>query len=229
MPNQPYFQSALFQYLRDLAENNKREWFLANKGRYERDVKAPLLGFIADFAPRLRKISPHFLADARPSGGSMFRIYRDTRFSNDKRPYKTAAAVQFRHESGKDVHAPGFYLHLEPDNVFAGVGLWHPAGDTQRAVRDAIVEKPADWKRAIGGKSFKQKFEVGDNSLQRAPRGYDPEHPLIDYLKLKDYVAFTQFTERDACSARFMNQFAMTMRAAKPMMEFLTKVVGLPF
>jgi len=215
--------------MKDLAKNNKREWFLANKERYEREVKLPLMGFIADFAPRLNKISPHFLADPRPTGGSMFRIYRDTRFSNDKRPYKTHAAAQFRHVSGKDVHAPGFYLHLEPGNVFAGIGLWHPDGGTARAVRDAIVEHPANWKRAIGGKTFKQQFEVGGDSLKRPPRGYDAEHPLIEYLKFKDFVAFTKFTERDACGADFLSKYATAMRTAKPMMEFLTKAVGLAF
>lgn len=229
MPNRPHFQPALFQFLRDLAKTNKREWFLTNKERYEQDVKSPLLRFIGDFAPRLSKISPHFLADPRPTGGSMFRIYRDTRFSNDKRPYKTVASAQFRHESGKDVHAPGFYLHLEPDNVFAGVGLWHPDSGTQRLVRDAIVEQPAEWKRAIGGKKFRELFEVGGDSLKRAPRGYDPEHPLIDYIKHKDFVAFTQFTERDALSDGFLNHYTAAMRTAKPMMEFLTKAVGLPF
>ena len=229
MPNQPHFQPALFRFLRDLAQNNKREWFLANKERYEQDVKSPLLQCIAEFAPRLRKVSLYFVADPRPNGGSMFRIYRDTRFSKDKRPYKTVASAQFRHRSGKDVHAPGFYLHLEPGNVFGGVGLWQPDGDTQRAVRDAIVEKPAEWKRAIGGKSFTQLFQIAGDSLKRAPRGYDPEHPLIDYIQLKDFVAFTQFTERDACSAGFLNQYAAAMRAAKPMMQFLTKALGLGF
>ena len=229
MPKQSHFQPALFKFMKDLAKNNKREWFLANKERYEREVKLPLQGFIADFAPRLNKISPHFLADPRPTGGSMFRIYRDTRFSNDKRPYKTHAAAQFRHVSGKDVHAPGFYMHLEPGNVFAGVGLWRPDGETAGAVRDAIVEHPAKWKRAIGGKTFKESFEVGGDSLKRAPRGYDAEHPLIDYLKFKDFVAFTKFTERDACGADFLGKYAAAMRTAKPMMEFLTKAVGLSF
>jgi uncharacterized protein (TIGR02453 family) len=229
MPNRPYFQPSLFKFLRDLAKNNKREWFLSNKERYETDVKLPLLHFIADFAPRLDRISPHFLADPRPSGGSMFRIHRDTRFSKDKRPYKTHAAAQFRHESGRDVHAPGFYLHLEPGNVFAGVGLWHPDGGTQRAVRDAMVEHQVKWQRAIGGRTFKERFEVGGDSLKRPPRGYDADHLLIDYLKLKDFVAFTRFTERDASGADFLNRYSAAMRTAKPMMEFLTRAVGLPF
>src|SRR5688572_21278461 len=125
-----YFTPRLFQFLRELKANNDRSWFQANKGHYESDVKQPLLEFIADFGPPLREISEHFDADPGPVGGSLFRIYRDTRFSRDKTPYKTHAAAHFRHERGKDVHAPGFYLHLEPDNVFAACGIWHPDSDT---------------------------------------------------------------------------------------------------
>ena len=113
MAREPHFTPALFKFLRELNKNNTREWFQANKDRYETDVRNPMLGFIADFAPYLEGLSPQFVAEPRRSGGSMFRIHRDTRFSKDKSPYKTHAAAQFGHARGKDVHAPGFYLHLE--------------------------------------------------------------------------------------------------------------------
>ncbi len=229
MPKTAHFHRSLFEFLTELRSNNNREWFLANKARYEADVRDPLLSFIADFGPKLRKISPHFRADPRPVGGSLFRIYRDTRFSPDKTPYKAAAAAQFRHAAGKDVHAPGFYLHLEPNNVFAGVGLWHPTGDALTNVRDAIVEQPQSWKKAVGGKSFRAHFEIGGDALQRPPRGYDPAHPLIEDIKRKDFVAFTHFSEAAACRPAFLGRFATAMQAAKPFMRFLTKAVDLPF
>ena len=122
----PYFQEGLFTFLKELRANNDREWFAANRERYETQVREPFVRFISDFEPILHQISPHFRADPRPSGGSLFRIYRDTRFSKDKSPYKTAAAAHFPHERGRDVHAPGYYLHLEPGSVFAGAGLWRP-------------------------------------------------------------------------------------------------------
>jgi uncharacterized protein (TIGR02453 family) len=104
-----YFDRELFQFLRELKVNNNREWFQANKQRYEKKVKQPLLQFIADFAPNLRKIHPRFVADPRPTGGSMFRIYRDIRFSEDKSPYKTMASAHFpHHKAGKEVHVPDF-------------------------------------------------------------------------------------------------------------------------
>ncbi len=117
MKRRSYFRPELFQFLRELKANNEKEWFQANKHRYESEVKEPMLRFISDFAPYLRQISRHVVADPRPVGGSMFRIYRDTRFFKDKSPYKTTAAAHFPHrDGGKDVHAPGFYLHIEPGN-----------------------------------------------------------------------------------------------------------------
>ena len=96
---------ALFDFLREFKANNERSWFEANKFRYHRDVREPMLDFIAAFRAPLADISPHFRADPRPSGGSLFRIYRDTRFSKDKSPYKTNAVAHFRHVAGKDAHA----------------------------------------------------------------------------------------------------------------------------
>ncbi len=156
MTSTPYFSPRLFGFLRELKKNNNRAWFEANKTRYIADVRDPMLRFIEDFGKPLFELSPHFLADPRPAGGSMFRIYRDIRFSKDKDPYKTHAAAQFRHVKGKDVHAPGFYLHLEPGSVFAASGIWRPDAATATAVREAIAAKPQLWKSAVSGKEFRK-------------------------------------------------------------------------
>ncbi len=183
MAKTPNFSPTFLQFLTDLGANNNREWFAENKGRFEAEVKAPLLNFISDFGPKLEGISEHFVADPRGNGGSMFRIYRDTRFSKDKTPYKTNAAAQFRHIAGKDVHAPGFYLHIEPTEVFAGCGIWRPDSTALKKIRDAICDDPAAWKKVINRKAFKDRFKLGGASLKRPPRGYDPEHALIEDLK----------------------------------------------
>jgi uncharacterized protein (TIGR02453 family) len=133
----PGFPKSFFAFLRQLARNNDRAWFEANKARYKDDVVAPMSDFIAAMAPRLAKISSHYVADPRPHGGSMFRIYRDTRFSKNKRPYKEHAACQFRHEAGRDAHAPGFYVHLAPKEVRIGGGIWLPPVPELRAIRPA--------------------------------------------------------------------------------------------
>jgi uncharacterized protein (TIGR02453 family) len=226
MPKEPHFGPELMTFLRRIKRNNNRDWFNANKKRFERDVREPLARFVVDFGPRLKKISPHFMADPRKNGGSIFRIYRDTRFSNDKVPYKTWAAVQFRHDAGKDVHTPGFYLHLEPGNVFAGVGIWHPDSTALSNIREAIVAKQAEWKRVISGKTFSANYEITGDSLKRAPRGYDPDHPLIDDLKRKDFVAITPFDADEILLPDFIDRYTKTARAATPFMRFLTKAVG---
>ena len=224
-----HFRPALFKYLKDLKANNDREWFQSNKSRYEEDVKEPMLQFILDFGPRLRKISPNFLADPRPVGGSLFRIYRDTRFSKDKTPYKTHAAAHFRHVRAKDVHAPGFYLHLEPGSVFVGVGIWHPETAAAVKIREAIVEKPDRWKKIVGAKKFRDSFRLEGDSLKRPPRGLDPEHPLIEDLKRKDFIAVTSLTQKDACAPDFLTRFTGTCRAAGPFVQFLTEALDLDY
>lgn len=217
----------LFKFLGRLKRNNNREWFQKHKSEYEAVVRDPLLDFIRQIAPRLEAISPYFVADDRANGGSLFRIYRDTRFSKDKSPYKTWAAVQFRHEKGRDVHAPGFYLHMQPGSVYVGCGLWHPESKTLKAVRDAIVDKPADWKRVKANKTLNKYFEFGGDSLKKPPRGYDPEHPLIDDLKRKDHVISSQMSEQDVVAPNFTTVYASRLRAAAPYMKFLTGAVGL--
>ena len=219
----------LFQFLAELRLNNDRTWFQANKTRYETHVKNPLLEFIAEFGDYLLHISPHFIADARANGGSMFRIYRDVRFSKDKSPYKTAAAIQFRHERGRDVHAPGFYLHLEPDSVFVGVGMWHPDSGSLKRIRDAISTGPEQWKKVLSDEEFAPRFGLMGDSLKRAPKGYDPDHPLIEDLKRKDFIASVELSEDAACEADFIDEFADTCRRASQFVRFLAESVGLKF
>jgi len=214
----------LFRFFRELARNNDREWFNANKPRYIADVRDPLLEFIAAFAPSLAKIAPEMAADPRPVGGSLFRIYRDTRFSNDKTPYKTHAAMAFRNAQGRDLPGPAFYLHLGSGSVFAGAGIWHPEAEALKQIRDAIVAKPARWRTATNGKG--RALDPDDDRLSRPPRGYDPLHPFIEDLKRKSFTTGTAFSERDACAPGFLGEFAGVCRRAKPLTEFLAEAVG---
>ena len=218
-----HFKPNFFEFLTDLKANNTREWFQTNKDRYKSEVQEPLLAFISAFAGPLGEISPNFVADPRPSGGSMFRIYRDVRFSRDKSPYKVHAAAQFRHREGRDVHAPGFYVHLEPDNVFMGAGLWHPPGPTLGLIRNAIVDDPKGWNAAVKG------LKLGGESLKRGPRGFDPDHPLMDDLKRKDFVSFVNTTQKAACRSGFLDRFVETCKESSPFVRFLTETVGLDF
>lgn len=224
-----HFDASFFDFLNELSENNSREWFLANKERYQTTIQEPLLRFISDFAGPLRAISRHFVADPRPSGGSMFRVYRDVRFSKDKRPYKTHAAAQFRHRAGRDAHAPGFYLHLEPGNVFVGAGSWHPGREFLERTRYAIAEHPRKWRSILEDPRFARRHELVGDSLVRPPRGFDPDHPLIEDIKRKDFIAVENLGQKKACSAGFIDVVAESYRAAAPLVRFLTEAVGQPF
>lgn len=220
--------SDLFRFLEELRANNDRIWFKSNQARFERMVREPLLAFIAAFEEPLANISPSMLAIAKKSGGSMFRIYRDTRFSKDKSPYKTWAAVQFRHEAGRDAHAPCYYLHLAPGDVFVGAGIWHPDRAALDAIRVLIDAKPAKWVKARDAVLLAG-WDLEGDALKRIPRGYDAEHPLADDLRRKDFIAVRRLSEQDVIQSGFLQRYTDLCREPIELMKFLTEALGLPF
>ena len=228
-PTTRSFRPALFTYLNDLAENNDRQWFADHKDRYEEYVKDAGRQFIRDFEPYLHEISPHFVADDRTVGGSLFRIYRDTRFSKDKTPYKTHLGIQFRHEAARDVHAPGFYLHLDPTGNFAGVGIWRPDGRSALAIREAIVARPKDWVESLSDPDFASTYTLEGESLKRSPRGFPPDHELLEDLKRKDFIVTGKLSGKSATAPDFLDQYAKMSRNAAGYMKFLTRSLALPF
>jgi uncharacterized protein (TIGR02453 family) len=225
------FPKDFFAFFRELKANNDRAWFEANKPRFRDSVQAPMSAFIAAMQPRLAKISKNFVADPRPNGGSMFRIYRDVRFSKDKRPYKENAACQFRHAAAKDVHAPGFYVHFGAGEVFCGGGMYMPDPPALAKIRDAIVKKPAAWNAVKADKAFVKAYGgLGEGeALSRSPRGYDPDHPLIEDIKKKSFFAMHTSSIKDAQSAKFADQVASALAAATPLMKFLCTAEGVKF
>jgi uncharacterized protein (TIGR02453 family) len=226
---EPSFSPELFAFLRDLAANNDREWFAANKARYVAEVQEPALAFIEDVGLRLPEVSRHLVADPRTTGGSLFRIHRDVRFSKDKSPYKTHVGIRFRHTQARDVHAPGLYLHLEPGSVFMGCGIWHPEGDTLHAIRTAIASRPARWQAVLEDPAFRQSFRLGGEALKRPPAGFDGDHPLIEDLKRKDFIAVTDLTESDATASGFLSHFLGLCTDAGAFMRFLCDSARVPF
>lgn len=226
---EPAFDAELFSFLRDLKANNTRDWFAANKSRYERAVLEPALGFIEDFAPYLAEISEQLRADPRRAGGSLFRIHRDVRFSKDKSPYKTSVGIQFRHASAADAHAPGLYLHLEPGSVFVGGGVWHPDSKATLAIREAIARRPDDWLATTRQAPFSSLFTLGGEQLKRAPAGFDAAHPLIEDIRRKDFFGTQELAEADALAPRFNDRYADACRGLKPLLGFLCDALGLPF
>ncbi len=228
-PTQRYFTPALFRFMRDLKANNEREWFNNNKQRYITDLKEPALAFILDFGQHLDRISPHFRADPRANGGSLFRIYRDVRFAKDKSPYKTHTGIYFKHQAGKDAHTPGFYLNLEPGHNWVGVGIWRPDSPTLKLLREKVATQPDLWRSAVENEDFTKRFKVTGSSLKRSPKGFDPEHPLIDTLKLKDFIAVAPLAQRQVTSAGFMDEFTDVCRAGSSLVKFVCEAINQPF
>jgi uncharacterized protein (TIGR02453 family) len=223
MAGTAFFSPEAFTFLRQLKRNNNREWFAKNKARYHQSIVEPALSFIREFARELEAISPFFVADARPTRGSLFRIYRDTRFSTDKLPFKTHVGIHFSHSNGKDAHAPVFYLHLEPDNCFVAAGIWHPDSRALTKVRTAIVRDVEQWAEV------RKKLTLEGDRLSRPPRGFDPTHRFIDDLKMKDFVASVPLSEGQICSDRLMRDFVSACRKMSPLVEFTTRALGLKF
>ena len=224
------FPKELFTFLRQLAKNNNREWFNDNKPRYKQHIVEPMTEFVAAMGVRFDKMQIRFVADPRPHGGSMFRIYRDTRFSKDKRPYKLHAACHFRHEAGKDAHAPGFYVHLEPNSVFFGGGVWIPPNPVLEQIRNTIVENPNAWKRIITNASFKKRFgEIQGDGLKRPPRGFDKDHPFIEDLKRKSFFVAQHVDSKLALTPKFIQEVERSFKTASPLMKYLLFSMGLPF
>lgn len=223
------FKPETIGFLRELKRNNNRDWFNENKSRYESYVLDVALNFIQSMHDPMQQLAPHFTAIPKRVGGSLMRVYRDTRFSKDKSPYKTNIGIQFRHEQAKDVHAPGFYLHVDPDTVFLGVGLWHPEATALAAIRERISTKQAEWLRARDDKTFSRHFSLGGESLTRPPRGFDKHHPLIEDLKRKDFIAVKNMTVDEALQPRFQQKVETAFKAATPLMTFLCKSVGIPY
>ena len=225
MAGKTHFSKATVQFFRDLKANNTREWFADNKSLYEDHVKDPALRFIEDFGPELKRISPHFNATPR----SLFRIYRDTRFSKDKTPYKTAAGIHFRHEQSKDAHAPGFYLHIGPDEMFVAMGIWHPDSNALFKIRDHIADDGMRWKRASQTKKFLSAFALEGESLKRPPKGFDPEHTFIDDLKRKDFIGVQHVPQSFVTSPNLPERLAAKYRDGLPFMRLLCDALGAPF
>lgn len=223
------FTQNTFRFLDELAANNNKAWFEANKKNYELLVREPALDFIEAMAPALASFAPAFRAEPRKLGGSLMRVYRDTRFSRDKTPYKTNIGIQFRHQLGKDIHAPGFYVHIATDECFFAVGCWHPEADDLSGIRNLIVEKPEQWLAARDDKKFTALWNLSGDSLTRPPRGYDVNHPLLTDLKRKDFIALSALSAAEVTGRGLVKLTGKRFTAAVPFMKFLCQALDVPY
>lgn len=224
-----YFTKQTFPFLSSLAGNNTRAWFAEHKQDYEDLVRTPALDFISDMGNELPVISPHFRALPKKVGGSLMRVQRDTRFGRDKTPYKTNIGIQFRHEVGKDIHAPGYYVHIAPGECFVAVGLWRPDADALFKIREGIVKNVEAWVKARDDKHFNEHFELVGDALRNAPRGFAKDHPLVEDLKRKDFIGLAGLSKANVTASDFRNLVAERFKQAEPIMRFLCGALELRF
>ncbi len=153
--------------------------------------------------------------------------------TKDKTPYKTNVGIQFRHERGKDVHAPGFYLHLEPGRCFAGVGMWMPEAKVARVIRERIYERPDEWRKATQYKRFASRWNLMSDDdadyLKRVPKDFDPEFKYADALRLKTFIAVSSLTQKAVTSPDFDVELAERFKVASDLNRFLCQAQGLPY
>jgi uncharacterized protein (TIGR02453 family) len=220
----PSFSPQLFAFLRELKQHNEREWFNANKDRYERALKEPALAFVEDIGYRLPGVAPHLTADKR----SLFRIYRDTRFSKDKTPYKTHLGIYFRHARSAEADTAGLYVHLEPGHVFLGAGIWHPGSPALKRIRDALVARPDEWREALAAVEPEWRLAEGE-ALKRPPAGYRADHPLIEDIKRKSFAIVSPLTQRKATASGFLDECEARAAQARPFMAFLCGALGVEY
>jgi uncharacterized protein (TIGR02453 family) len=224
-----YFSPDGLAFLRQLRLHNDKAWFDQNKGRFDQGLREPGLRLVSDLAPTLKKISKYFEVDPRPNGGSMARIYRDTRFSKDKSPYKTALFFHFYHRGGTEDAMPAFYLRFEPGASVVGGGVWHPSTPMLEKIRKAIVKSPKVWGTAKGKSKIGSSCTMGGESLKKVPRGYDPDHPYAEDLMRRDFGVSQPLDDAFLTSSKLIPELDKGLRTAAPVLEFLCKGIGLAF
>jgi uncharacterized protein (TIGR02453 family) len=209
-------------FLSRLKKNNNRDWFHKHKDEYEHLVRFPMECLISSLSGRMREVAPEI--EFHPQR-SIFRIYRDVRFSRNKLPYKTNIAASFHLRGKKGHESPGFYLHIEPGSVFVGGGLYMPDGDQLKAIRRSIAEGPEEFLEIIGDRLFKKEYGgIQGEKLQRAPLGFAPDHPMVDHLRHKQFFVGKEMPEGSCLSPRFEGTVARLFGIALPLVRWLPRL-----
>ncbi|MGF1924293.1 MAG: DUF2461 domain-containing protein [Bacteroidia bacterium] len=210
-----------FDFLEVLSENNNREWFAEHKHLYE-EAKADLFVMIAELIKVLSAIDPQYSADTEPKKALM-RIYRDVRFSKNKDPYKNNYGIAFD-VKGYGPNTPSYYLHIQPGNCFFGVGFWQPESQVLKMIREEIDYNGAEFLSIIEANDFKEIYNLsGEDKLKKAPKGYEIDHPQIETLKLKSFIAIYNIEDKEFFKPTIVNNLRTAFEAIQPFVSFLRK------
>ena len=217
------FTPATLTFLRALKRNNNRAWFLERKADYERDVQRPMQLVIERLGREFESFAPEQMADPKKS---LYRIWRDTRFSGDKRPLKTNVAAVFPHRRGTRHTSAGFYIEIEAKWVFAGGGLYMPEPASLLRIREQIAKTPADFRSIVTSEPLMRLGGVHGECLKRVPRGFRSDHPAADDLKRKQFLAFKEWPPELMTSPEFWDEVLPVFRAIAPMVRYLNDAMG---
>jgi uncharacterized protein (TIGR02453 family) len=213
------FTVKTLRFLRALKRNNDREWFRERKARYEADVRQPMLALIDRLAAEFRTVAPEFVAEPKVS---LYRIYRDTRFSADKTPLKTHVAAHFPMRGMPRGEGGGLYLEVAPAWVWMGGGLYMPSAPQLRALRGHIADNHQRLHRIVTGGAFRKTVgSLEGERLSRVPRGYARDHAAAHYLQFKQFIAGREFDANFATTNSFYRELLVTFRAVAPLVRFL--------
>jgi len=228
------FSAGALTFLKRLKRNNRREWFLENRAAYDDDLIAPLRSLVEEMDVRFARFAPEIVGDPKRS---VFRIYRDVRFSKDKSPYKTNAGLWFQHRNashgvGSETHGAGagFYFHLEPGGSFVAGGIWMPPRPTLNAIRDAVAARPAEFSRIVSAPAFKRRFGTlsEEAMLKRLPRGFDPGHPAERWLRYQSFTVSAPLTDAQVLDAKLADRMEKGYQAMLPMVRWINRALGYP-
>jgi len=208
-------------FLNLVAENNNREWFAENKYLYE-EAKEDLFPFIAKLIKEFAAIDPQYSADTEPKKALM-RIYRDVRFSKNKAPYKNNYGIAFD-VKGYGPHTPSYYLHLQPGNCFFGVGFWQPEGAVLKMIREEIDYSASEFVEILTAKGFSSLYKLSEeDKLKKAPKGYEIDHPQIELLKLKSFIAIYPIADSEFFKSTIVDKLINAFATIQPFVLFLRK------
>jgi uncharacterized protein (TIGR02453 family) len=215
------FPPEMPRFFRSLKRNNRREWFQPRKHLFEQHVKTPMLELIESINGELKKFAPEYVTEAK---SSIFRIYRDTRFSADKTPYKSHVAASFSRRGGERLGAGGFYFSVSHEVIEVAAGLWHPERDVMLIVRNHIADTHEELRRLLADKkSRKLTGELKGDALTRSPKGFDPAHPAVDLIKMKDWVLDVTLDAKLATTPQLQRAIVERFRAMAPILGYLNR------
>jgi uncharacterized protein (TIGR02453 family) len=223
-PAVPYFRPEALKFLRNLARHNDREWFTPRKAEFEALLKEPMLAVVRKITDAMLDFAPNHM---RPAEKSLFRIYRDTRFSNDKRPYKTHVAAWWTHTGLDKTSGAGYYFHVSPKEVIVAAGSYMPEKEQLAAIRHWLLDHHAEFRKLLARPAVKKAFtEFEGNALTRPPKGFPADHPAMDLVRCRQWGLSATLRAETALDPKLAATIIRYFKLAAPVVDALNAPIA---